>query len=368
MDDHLGTPGSSQIKSYKKIPIFIVEYHHEVIPFIHRSIGSRHLPLEGSSLIHLDSHPDMLIPKDMPAERVYDKEQLFQSLSIENWIMPGAYAGHFTNLVWVKPPWAKQIEDSSQKFCVGKDKATGAIRVNCKENYFISECLYSKTMDLENIREVNLDVVTLGKKISNTDDNFTDTWIFFSTKNPFRTLYGKALVYDRLKEIYNFVPPTSKNDDEIVEAVQKRENQLRTLEGIFKSLQLSKEIPDLQDGCKLVEKIQDLRSEISNHYRNEDVDWSLIHDAGCTCDDSELPHHVSTEEELNIMYDSFTHFLEILPKDPVIITISRSTDDDYTPAEDVENIQERVIDILEQRFNCDEPNYDYLNTVSEEET
>jgi len=43
-------------------------------------MGSKHLPLEGNTIIHLDSHPDMLIPKDMPADTVWDKHELFRSV------------------------------------------------------------------------------------------------------------------------------------------------------------------------------------------------------------------------------------------------------------------------------------------------
>src|SRR5699024_5586220 len=94
------------------------------------------------SLVHLDSHPDMLIPKNMPDDYVYEKEKLFEEISIENWILPGCYAGHFKNLYWIKPPWAQQMNDGSQKFKIGRNK-DGRIRVDCKENYFISECLVS---------------------------------------------------------------------------------------------------------------------------------------------------------------------------------------------------------------------------------
>nr|CAD7442966.1 unnamed protein product [Timema bartmani] len=50
-----------------------------VLPFIYRCMGSKHLPLEGNTIIHLDSHPDMLIPREMAADTVWDKHELFRS-------------------------------------------------------------------------------------------------------------------------------------------------------------------------------------------------------------------------------------------------------------------------------------------------
>ena len=46
-------------------------------------------------LVHFDSHPDMLLPKDLKAEDCYNKGALFEKISIENWILPGAFAGIF---------------------------------------------------------------------------------------------------------------------------------------------------------------------------------------------------------------------------------------------------------------------------------
>ncbi|XP_050509335.1 UPF0489 protein C5orf22 homolog [Diabrotica virgifera virgifera] len=364
-------------KQHKKIPIYVVEGHHEVIPFVHKNIGSKHLPVEGSTLIHFDSHPDMLIPLDMPAEYVFDKEKLYDSLSIENWIMPAAYAGHFEHLVWIKPPWAHQIEDSSQIFNIGKDSTNGTIRLDCKETYFVSECLYTNIKDLENSRAVQLDVATLGKKLVNDSDDLNQIRLlisrsdapvvldidldFFSTGNPFKRMYEEANMYEQLKDIYYYKTPSSKDDSVISESTLTRKKQIDFLYNIFKSLNETKTMPDVKDPSEQWKKVDNLRKKMLEHYEEDDIDWLLVHDAGCTCDDSGLPDHISSMEELEVMFDCFKNFLEILPKPPVIVTISRSTEDDYTPFENVELIQNKVTELLKLRFSCDEPVLQYLN-------
>lgn len=358
-----------------------MEYHHEVLPFIYRSIGSRHLPLNGINFVHFDSHPDMLIPKNMPAETVYDKEKLFDEISIENWMMPACYAGHFQKLVWIKPPWAQQIEDTStsQTFHIGRETKSGFIRLNCMESYFISECLFSPLSALEDAKEISLDVFTLGKSVRNEADDLTgihskllailkenEPFVldidldFFSTSNPFKKLFSKANLYEKLKKLYAFEAPKTKNVAEILEKTSQREEQLSNLENIFKRLQVKEDIKDVLCSGDVLNSVLSLKEQMLQHYEESEIDWELVHDSGCTCDDSELPHHVSSAEELELMFNSFKNFIDLMPNPPTVITISRSTEDDYTPEEDVATIQEFVTKCLREKFICDDPILAYL--------
>ena len=54
----------------------------------------------------------------------------FSELSIENWILPLVYAGHISEIYWLKPPWADQMHDTScLSFSIGKCTETGEIRL-----------------------------------------------------------------------------------------------------------------------------------------------------------------------------------------------------------------------------------------------
>lgn len=165
--------------------------------------------------------------------------------------------------------------------------------------------------------------------------------------------------------MYDFVPPNTTKSEEISVAALKREEQINELEALFKHLQLHRELPAESKDSERYSAVSTIRELMLQHYEEDEIDWELVHDAGCTCDNSELPQHVSTKAELEVMFESFKHFLEALPSVPTIITISRSTDDDYTPASDVDIIQETVLKLLSARFTCDAPIMAYLTNDSD---
>ncbi|XP_076461273.1 UPF0489 protein C5orf22 homolog [Babylonia areolata] len=158
------------------VPVHIEEDHNDVVPHIHRAIGSRRLPFSGIPMVHFDAHPDLLIPLDMHADSVFDKDLLYSELSIENWILPLAYAGHISEIFWLKPPWSDQISDVYDLcFTIGKHKESGKIRLSLDLPYFLSDALYAPESHLTDTKQVTLHVITVtpdnwGTEMSDSKD------------------------------------------------------------------------------------------------------------------------------------------------------------------------------------------------------
>lgn len=452
------TTASACLRCYKELPVWLVEDHHDVVPYIYRAIGSKHLPSENIALVHLDSHPDLLVPLDMLADSVFDKEFLFGGLSIENWIMPVVYAGHFSHVFWLHPSWAEQITDGKHNFIVGRDSSTKTIRVTSTESYFLSDGLYVSEELLENKKVLSLQVIKVearepdrcaclgetgesiakrtkrdqatfkdlcdancgtsskvnGQKgeyklgnhcvemgpaaaredaISETDQlcNATPTSVteqqqqqqdemvkdllhvlekqnayildidldFFSVKNPFKEMYTKE-EYEILKQLYSFTKPDCEetSEEDIINCTEARTRQLEDLEAAFADLCDDDSEENVKKWAAVpgMKKLGDLVLSLKD--RMGTPDYEMVHQAGLTCDYSELPHHISTEEEIDNHMSSVKRLLKALPK-PTLITIARSSLDEYCPSEQVDFIQERMLKELRSIYGSLDVHLEY---------
>ena len=366
----------SVIKKYPQLPVHIVEDHNDALYYILRAVGSKHLPFNNNLLIHFDSHPDLLIPGDLKASEVYDVPVMLPKLSIENWILVSAFAGQISSIVWIKPPWSNQIEDGDYSFFIGRQKGTDSIKVSCPILYFVAEMLYCRKDDLEDEKEIFLLVRTLGFEFShNLEKDILDLikkhgeyYIldvdldFFTTMNPFLDMHSKVEMYRRLREIYSF-DFTATQDDEVMDAQMKRTNQITDLKKVFTTLQELKDIDEIQRKvssiCEVIKEADKRKSmtELIEDLCKEcgpEIDWELVHDAGCTCDDRahELPHHISTNEEITSLMASARKLITSFPS-PTIITLARSSLDDYCPPNQVNKVQEVLCEFLRKSFDIE---------------
>ncbi|XP_019734660.1 UPF0489 protein C5orf22 homolog [Hippocampus comes] len=438
---------------YKHLPVWIVEDHHDVVCHIYRAIASRHLPMKNIKMVHLDSHPDLLIPVNLCADAVFEKDKLFSELSIENWIMPMVYAGHVSCVAWLHPYWSQQIMEGEHKMTVGKDSSTTTIRLTSKDHYFLSDGLYVPEEQLENpkplilnvikvnpvnrqqtfkemkmedsetwlakkprrecsqvgeascsqallradapqlaeVRSVNKDAgqeqpsCSIKRDYNGEDEEGTTSYVvkrissflshtepyildidldFFSCKNPFKELYTEE-EYAILQELYSFKGPVpNANKEELDECVDCRIRQLEDLEAAFADLLeddgeevVSHWVGKLGKTCfdRLVSSLKS---------RNPHPDYEMVHQAGLTCDTIELPHHISSDEEIDRLVSAVQRFLKHLPL-PSLVTMSRSSLDEYCPVEQVDSVQSRVLAVLEKLYGPLDIQKDYENPNTE---
>ncbi|VVD01447.1 unnamed protein product [Leptidea sinapis] len=371
--------GNENLKRFKKIPLHVVEEHNDALQFIYSAIGGKKLPVEGTTLLHLDSHPDMLIDRKLKGDEARSGRKVLELLEIENWIVPAAAAGHLSRVVWIRPPWAKQLADGTRVVNVGDHPATGFLRVDSIEPYYLSDALYSS--QLVNKRKFIFTVAELNNtnefdfnKLYN-DIGISHPYIldidldFFSTANPFLSLYENIGLYDRIGEIFHFSIPDTDDVVTLDNFVQQRERQLDELEELFSHLDEHGSLNNYAGiRSKYYNKVSDLVPLVTAEAERlgERPDWWAIHAAGCTKDgegleEEGLPHHISPNEHImKTIEQTLCIFLKGLPP-PVLITLARSSKDGYCPPDQVDFIQTLVIELLKELYVVDEPNLHYLN-------
>uniref|UniRef100_G3TC44 Chromosome 5 open reading frame 22 n=1 Tax=Loxodonta africana TaxID=9785 RepID=G3TC44_LOXAF len=413
-----------RLRRYSELPVWVVEDHQEVLPFIYRAIGSKHLPAVILEYIILELYRTIEMDVNLVVCTPF-----FRELSIENWIMPAVYAGHFSHVIWLHPTWAQQIKEGKHHFLVGKDTSTTTIRVTSTDYYFLSDGLYVLEDQLENQKPLHLDVIMVKPcKLCNSQegndavssakkpkrtledaestaspncDSYSeglekdavtqtsgqaspepscsrspesqecqtavntgqvleilkkgDAFVldidldFFSVKNPFKEMFTQE-EYKILQELYQFKKPdASLTEEDLVDCVDTRIHQLEDLEATFADLCDGDDEDTIQRWASnpgmesLVPLVQSLKK------RMQVPDYEMVHQAGLTCDYSELPHHVSTEQEIESLIQSVYCLLKNLPK-PTLVTIARSSLDDYCPSEQVDTIQEKVLAVLRSLY------------------
>ena len=336
--------------------------------------GAKNLPVEHNTLVHFDSHPDLLLPANLSADEAYDKYKLFQKLSIENWILPGVFVGVFRTVIWVCPWWSHQIQPGEYSFEVGRNSSTDSLAVTCLESYYISEGLFAPREVLVDTKEVTLIVIkleenqenmgglrdqlmTVEEQIAEVGHFILDIDLdFFSTLNPFVSLYSEAGLYDKLKKLYSITPiphnlEAAAKIKLAIQSTQDRVELLDKLKNIFEFLAVEENL-DMYEGPgeELLGPVSDIVMSVRKHYPREEVDWRMVHDAGCTFDDSELPHNISSPAQIQTLIRMTESFLDRLGQAPTIITMARSSQDDYCPPHQVENIQSGVLNLLKIKY------------------
>ena len=105
-------------------PIRCVDDHNEALVVIHEAMRRGIIPLTNVGLMHFDAHPDLSVPRGLPASAIYCPRLLYEHLDsssggISEWILPLAFAGHISTVYWMRPNWSNQIPNGEYQLNIG---------------------------------------------------------------------------------------------------------------------------------------------------------------------------------------------------------------------------------------------------------
>ena len=58
--------------------VYVVDDHDEALEAIHEAIRERVAPMHNLAMVHFDAHPDLSVPRRLPASAVYSPGALYE--------------------------------------------------------------------------------------------------------------------------------------------------------------------------------------------------------------------------------------------------------------------------------------------------
>jgi hypothetical protein len=93
--------------SGQRVPLVLLEEHHEAFYTWDYAMDMGWLPQSGNTLLHVDAHADMMLPKlrrplDSISSRADCADFIYHELDISTFIWPAIYNRLFSRLLWLK--------------------------------------------------------------------------------------------------------------------------------------------------------------------------------------------------------------------------------------------------------------------------
>ena len=109
------------------IPLFVFEEHNEAFFIWHYAVMKKMMPKFGNTLLHVDEHSDMGIPRlnqsinslNGSLQDIY--KFTYSELTIENFIVPAIYQGLFNKLYWIRQSTEFPIPNSMYVYTYDKE-------------------------------------------------------------------------------------------------------------------------------------------------------------------------------------------------------------------------------------------------------
>jgi hypothetical protein len=384
--------------------IVIVESHQHALEHIHSVIRKRKIFNKPWSMLHFDAHPDLACPT-VPAIACFTPRRLVEteedagsegrnlyelldstSSGIAEWILPLVVAADLRVVEWVKPSFASQFPLGTHLYNIGAYDGSmnidevknfldlpmaAQIKVDFNHPYYWDDdsVVPSEKLALSQTMELHVSQLEGGQLESfSAEKGSKKLWAldicldYFACLNPYITdIDGEdpAISQAFLNVMQNSRCYASIDDQPTGPSHLKDVLQFRRLVkevlSASESSQTSTLIERLSDYYESLERATTLVEELKDLVKNNEKALSLVLEALPYWN---MPHAVSSVDADRIT-ESIRRVEKALQQyhtQPFIISIARSSDDGFTPATMVEDIQERVIQMLHRVFcgstNC----------------
>ncbi|CAJ1946046.1 unnamed protein product [Cylindrotheca closterium] len=342
-------------------------------------------------MIHFDAHPDLACPTSQcPAvscftprkEMTLTRKNLYELLDlsetgIAEWIIPLVVAAELKTINWVKPGFSSQFPLGRHLYNVGayhdddndaNDSApsvqsfldlpdTAIIKTDFDMPYYqddgavvesASDLLLAQQLELV-VTELPTTQTLLNHRDGDDDDN-TKKWAldicldYFACQNPF------------LSDIDKVNPAVTKALLQVMSAAEvgpgRTSADLKQL--VAAMLEDGNSIPNMDPLAKYFDSAETANDHLTALKRFTDQDSSLRSLVLKAIPNWDMPHDVPSADKEKIL-EAIRDMEEALSKEdctspPFLITICRSSDDEFTPPWLVEFIQVQVLELLDRIF------------------
>ncbi|CAI5721095.1 unnamed protein product [Hyaloperonospora brassicae] len=373
------------------VSVVVVDDHHHCLSVIHQAIRQRRLPFSHIHVLHVDAHPDLSFSTAINTDVVFEPETLYDALDdsvagIAEFLLPLVFAGHVSQITWLKSVWATQIPTGTfRQLAIGKRVTNRTMGVASELPHFVNDELFCplKNMETSSIRYWDLfatettagyAAAVAAQAMDNAREHSKGYILdidldYFSTWNPFRrdleALIGEVDVETVTKVFchvrYKQVPLDGLTAEqrstemttfsELARRLEAADAQVDTDTRRSECAQIRGELVSLYADDVNVAELFDEFCQVLDRYRDNEAVRREIWTAGLFLD---LPHHESSQEEIECLISELEHFLRTHALDgsnpPAIVTVAKSTGDQYLPPHQSDVVLTSVLRMLEQVY------------------
>lgn len=130
------------------VKVVVCSSHHHVLRHWLLAAQEGRIPAADVSVVHFDAHPDLAVP-ERPLERAWRRQpgRLVAATDIASFQIAAAWVGLVSEVVWLRPRWARQLPDGIRRFRVGA-LADGRLRVDDPSDYYVLDEGWAPTGEL----------------------------------------------------------------------------------------------------------------------------------------------------------------------------------------------------------------------------